>query len=92
LKYVDSDLLYGQELISFNVKHNVNDDVLVLVVTSIGVEKASNRVGFTSDTEASSWMCAQTLEAWIIMEPIYSPEPVESVIMRGMSDGGFPLT
>ena len=43
---------YGRELISFLVNHNVNDGVLVLVVTFAGVEEPVNREGCTSDIEA----------------------------------------
>ena len=41
---------YGGEFISFIVNHNVNDVVLVLVVTFAGIEEPVNREG--SD---SSW-------------------------------------
>jgi hypothetical protein len=57
-------MTYGWELIPFIANHNVNDDVLVLVVTFRGVEESSNREEFTSDTEASSSSsrCGSTLD------------------------------
>ena len=44
---------YRRELISFIVNHNVNDVVLVLVVTFAGVEEPVNRDCFTSDSSSS---------------------------------------
>jgi hypothetical protein len=52
-------LTYGRDLISLFVNHNVNDDILVLVVTFTGVEEPSNKEDLTSDTEASSSACVQ---------------------------------
>ena len=84
---VDCDLREGS--ISFVVKHNVNDDVLVvLVVAFSGVEESVNREGFTSDIEASSTRY-QILRLW--MKLIYSPDPVRSAIARGPSDGEFSM-
>ena len=51
---------YGRELISFIVNQNVNDDVLVLVVTFAGVEEPVNREGFKSDS-SSRKVCVKTL-------------------------------
>ena len=52
---------YGRELISFIVNHNINGDVLVLVVTFAGVEEPVNREGFTSVIEGCPSRCVQTL-------------------------------
>ena len=51
---------YRRELISFIVNHDVNDVVLVLVVTFAGVEEPVNRDCFTSDpgTSSSSKVCS----------------------------------
>ena len=51
---------YGRESISFIVNQNVNDDVLVLVVTFAGVEEPINREGFKSDS-SSRKVCVKTL-------------------------------
>ena len=48
-------VIYGGELICFIVSHNVNDDVLmVLVIKFEGVEEPVDREGFRSDVEASA--------------------------------------
>ena len=51
---------YGRKLISFIVNQNVNDVVLVLVVTFSGVEEPVNREGFKSDS-SSRKVCVKTL-------------------------------
>ena len=50
-----------RELISFIVNHNVNDGVLVLVVTFAGVEEAVDREGCTPDIEGCPSRCVKTL-------------------------------
>ena len=52
---------YMRELISFIVNHNVNDGVLVLVVTFAGVEEAVDREGCTPDIEGCPSRCVKTL-------------------------------
>ena len=72
-------------IISFNVNHNVSDDVLallVLVVTfAVLVEEPVNIEGCTSDIEACPSRCVQTLG--LCMKLIFLPDPVRSAIMRG---------
>ena len=51
-------MTYRWELISVIVNHNVNDVVLILVVTVLvvsfaGIEEPVNREGFTSDSSSS---------------------------------------
>ena len=53
-------MTYGRELISFIIKHNVNDDVLVLVATFAGEGESVNIEAFPSDIEMCPSMCVET--------------------------------
>ena len=53
-------MTYGRELMSFIIKHNVNDDVLVLVATFAREEESANNEVFPSDIEERPSMCVET--------------------------------
>ena len=47
------NVTYGEELVYFIVNHNVNNVVLVLVVTFAGIKDSVNRDCFTSESSSS---------------------------------------
>ena len=81
---------YVRWLVHFFVNHNLNDDVLVLVVTFTRVEESVNREG-SSDIEVYPSRCVQQFKPWTMIKPIYSPDPLRSTIIRGQSNVGFSL-
>ena len=74
---------YGRNLVFFIVNHNVNNVVLVLVVTFAGIEESVNRDCFTSES-SSSKVCSNP--CIYELHPIFLPDSVRSAIMRGPSD------
>ena len=51
-------MTYGRKLISFIIRHNVNDDVLVAIFA--GEEESANNEVFPSDIEVCPSMCVET--------------------------------
>ena len=58
---------YGRWLISFFVNHNLNYDVLVLVVIFTSAEESVNKEG-SSDTEVYPSRCVQQFKPWTMTE------------------------
>ena len=58
---------YVRWLVHFFVNHNLNDDVLVLVVTFTRVEESVNREG-SSDIEVYPSRCVQQFKPWTMIK------------------------